>query len=241
MNPYANIRYPNTDMMQPFMQGMQMAQHIGGQNALSQYAANPNDPEAFQGLAKFHPEKAMQVRQQQERQQQQALEQRRDDFLLGGKIFRGMQVKDEASYQAALQTYQRMGGNMQDVPTTFDPAYVQGVVQVADQLAPQKQDVAPSAVREYEYRQSLPVQQRGEYDRFRQNIRPQIFGSADGGYNVFDPNGVAGAPQNDIPTVATPQDAMRLPPGTQFRMPDGRIGTVPGGAGGNASGGFPGN
>jgi hypothetical protein len=41
-----------------------------------------------------------------------------------------------------------------------------------------------------------------------------------------------------MPTVATPEDAMKLPPGTKFKLPDGRIGTVPGGAGGNASGGF---
>jgi hypothetical protein len=41
-----------------------------------------------------------------------------------------------------------------------------------------------------------------------------------------------------MPTVSTPQEAAKLPPGTQFRLPDGRIGTVPGGAGGNASGGF---
>jgi hypothetical protein len=41
-----------------------------------------------------------------------------------------------------------------------------------------------------------------------------------------------------IPRVNSPQEAMRLPPGTQFQMPDGRVGTVPGGAGGNSSGTF---
>lgn len=44
----------------------------------------------------------------------------------------------------------------------------------------------------------------------------------------------------EMPRVSTPQEAMRLPPGSQFMLPDGRIGTVPGGASGNAGGGFPG-
>ncbi len=46
------------------------------------------------------------------------------------------------------------------------------------------------------------------------------------------------APTAALPHVSTPEEAHKLPPGSQFIMPDGRIGTVPGGAGGNASGGF---
>jgi hypothetical protein len=42
----------------------------------------------------------------------------------------------------------------------------------------------------------------------------------------------------DMPTINSPSDAMKLPPGTRFRMPDGRIGTVPGGPTQPASGGF---
>jgi hypothetical protein len=59
---------------------------------------------------------------------------------------------------------------------------------------------------------------------------------------VAGPNGEVfprpGAMSTAIPTVQTPQEAAKLPPGTRFKLPDGRIGTVPGGAGGNASGGF---
>lgn len=49
-----------------------------------------------------------------------------------------------------------------------------------------------------------------------------------------------GAPQQSLPQVTTPDEAMRLPPGSQFMLPDGRIGTVPGGPA-SAPGGFPGN
>jgi hypothetical protein len=59
---------------------------------------------------------------------------------------------------------------------------------------------------------------------------------------VAGPNGEVftrpGGMSSAMPTVSTPQEAAKLPPGTKFRLPDGRIGTVPGGAGGNASGGF---
>lgn len=50
------------------------------------------------------------------------------------------------------------------------------------------------------------------------------------------PLGEAG---DNIPTVATPEEAKRLPPGSKFKTPDGRIMQVPGGPTGSApSGGF---
>lgn len=50
--------------------------------------------------------------------------------------------------------------------------------------------------------------------------------------------GQGGAAPASIPTVQTPEEAKKLPPGSQFRMPDGRIGTVPGGTAGNGGGNF---
>lgn len=45
------------------------------------------------------------------------------------------------------------------------------------------------------------------------------------------------APRN-VPTVASPEEARKLPPGTEFRTPDGRLLRVPGGPTRTASGGF---
>lgn len=45
--------------------------------------------------------------------------------------------------------------------------------------------------------------------------------------------------QGELPTVATPQEAAQLPPGTRFRDPEGNIRTVPGGPTPQASGNFP--
>jgi hypothetical protein len=72
---------------------------------------------------------------------------------------------------------------------------------------------------------------------------PMIASNGDGTFTIIPRGyGTAPAPQQGggMPRVNSPEDAAKLPPGTQFIMPDGRIGTVPGGAGGNASGGFPG-
>lgn len=67
---------PNWGMLQPvdvgakIQEGYQQGRQIGAQNAMSQYAANPDSPEAMNALAKFAPQYAIQVRQQ--RQQQEA-------------------------------------------------------------------------------------------------------------------------------------------------------------------------
>ena len=42
----------------------------------------------------------------------------------------------------------------------------------------------------------------------------------------------------DMPTISSPDEARRLPPGTQFRTPDGRVMRVPGGQTPAASGNF---
>lgn len=56
-----------------------------------------------------------------------------------------------------------------------------------------------------------------------------INGGGKGQQGSGEPNGQAPqqAPDN-MPSVKSPDEAMKLPPGSQFKMPDGRIGTVPG-------------
>lgn len=47
------------------------------------------------------------------------------------------------------------------------------------------------------------------------------------------------APAPQMPRVTSPDEAMKLPPGSKFLLPDGRIGTVPGGAASNSGVRFP--
>lgn len=49
---------------------------------------------------------------------------------------------------------------------------------------------------------------------------------------------VQGGGSANLPRPKTPDEVMRLPPGSRFIAPDGRIGTVPGGPTQSASGGF---
>lgn len=44
-----------------------------------------------------------------------------------------------------------------------------------------------------------------------------------GAPSVPQQQGFGATPGGDIPTVSTPEEAMKLPPGTQFRTPDGRL------------------
>lgn len=62
---------PNWGMLQPvdvgarIQEGYQQGRQIGAQNALSQYAANPDSPDAMNALAKFAPQYAIKVREDQ--------------------------------------------------------------------------------------------------------------------------------------------------------------------------------
>jgi hypothetical protein len=102
------------------------------------------------------------------------------------------------------------------------------------------------------------IAQSFDVERMAQFVQPKLVPVTQGGsVTAFNPDGTqqtvyesptvqgpGGVPyerppaMKNLPTVQTPEDAAKLPPGSQFRLPDGRIGTVPGGAGGNASGGF---
>lgn len=80
-----------------------------------------------------------QDRQRQEQQaQMQQLEAHRENIIKGAQIFRQLGVKDEATYQQALQMAHQMGLPLEGVPPNYDPNYVNGVVQIANTFAPQQ-------------------------------------------------------------------------------------------------------
>jgi hypothetical protein len=64
------------------------------------------------------------------------------------------------------------------------------------------------------------------------NIKPDGTGS----YVVGGPGGQSG--NSTMPHVSSPEEALRLKPGTRFMLPDGRVGTVPGGGASDGTGGF---
>jgi hypothetical protein len=249
VNPYQNLQFqnPGNAFLQAYEGGRERRRESETQNALTQYAMNPQDPKTKAQLARWNPKMAIEVRQHEETMRLKQLEGYKDQIQIGAAILEANPPRDQASWDMVRQMAGRYGINAAELPQTWDATaqqYVQGVIAANKRLNPDK-DARPSDVKSWEYRQSLPEPQRPAYDAFIRNARPQIFGSAEGGYNIYDPNAAqppaAQQPPSmaNMPRVTTPQEAAQLPPGTQFVLPDGRIGTVPGGAGGNASGGFP--
>jgi len=94
----------------------------------------------------------------------------------------------------------------------------------------------PAALKEWDAYQKLPADQQAAFIKFRQALDPQIMSPVTiGAYDTVQ--GLPGA--DNLPSVSSPDEAMKLAPGTRFRLPDGRIGTVPGGATASPSRTFP--
>lgn len=205
-----------------FHQGMQQNRLSATRNAMAALMANPNDPKALGELARLDPATAMDFRKQQAEMLKTQLAQHQDSIIKGAQILRQFNPQDQAGYSQALAAAQAAGVDISQVPQQFNKEYVDGVIKVADALKPDANT------------QMIVTPQPGApafvYDRATGGLK-QLFVPNDG-------TQTAGAPAGDMPSVASPEEAMKLPPGAQFRLPDGRIGTVPGGAGGNASGGF---
>jgi hypothetical protein len=93
----------------------------------------------------------------------------------------------------------------------------------------------------YEFLKQQNPQLGEQYLRNQAEGSPLIASNGDGTFTII-PRGYGTAPapqQGGMPRVNSPDEAAKLPPGSQFIMPDGRIGTVPGGPTPSASGGFP--
>jgi hypothetical protein len=165
--------------------------------------------------------------------------------------------KSQAEQVALRNTHamQIMGGLLQ-LPLAQRQAAIQQAAPELEQLGYTPQQVAGFVPSDENLRSELAKHM--DADKLITFVKPEINAVAQGGSlvqstpsgqtktlyetpTVAGPNGEVfprpGA-MSAIPTVQTPQEAAKLPPGTRFKLPDGRIGTVPGGAGGNASGGF---
>jgi hypothetical protein len=102
--------------------GYEQGRQRHAENALSQYAQNPNDPKSLNALAKYAPQQALQVRQQQAAAAKAAQGEQRDEMLIMGKLLDS--ATDEASYQNGLQVAQRYGIDVAGAPPNFDPNWV---------------------------------------------------------------------------------------------------------------------
>jgi hypothetical protein len=225
LDPYSIIaQYPNAGQgfSNAFNQGMQ-------QNALAAFAQNPNDPRAQAAASRYDPSAVMQYRQQE---MQLSHEQTQQWHAYAGELAKwadNPQKWDEAVDYMVSQGHPEAA----QLKGKFSPALRQSFMALGG-VKDDNPVQDPGIIREFDIAtQRGLVPQGTTYEQYVRMRNPGMSAP------VTIPYGATVSGGGDMPTVASPQDAMKLPPGTQFRMPDGRIGTVPGGAGGNASGGFP--
>jgi hypothetical protein len=223
-----------------FAQGQKDNQARAAKNALSTLVQNPNDTAALGNLAKLDPERAMEFRKQQAEMLKAHLGDHYDSAVKGGLIIREMQPKDEASWQQTLAAAHQAGIPLDNVPLHWDQntaQYAQQLMSIATAAHPEAQD--PGIIREFDEATKRGLIPPGTpFTQYVQMRSPNMSSPVTIPYGATVSGGAAPA-GGGLPRVSSPDEAAKLPPGSQFMMPDGRIGTVPGGAGGNASGGFP--
>jgi hypothetical protein len=219
---------------QSFQQGRQQARQDASSRAMQALAVDPTNQQALAALAAVNPEAAMSYQEKAQAHHLQQLTAHRENIKLGAQILKSVNPTDEATYQQALHLYVQGGGDPSEVPPHFDPQYVKNVVALDAQINPDHDNTAGD-IREFQQAQAANLIPQGtSFQQFLQMKNPGMMSPV-----TIPANATVSMPGGGMPTVSSPDEAMKLPPGTQFRMPDGRIGTVPGGAGGNASGGFP--
>jgi hypothetical protein len=224
--------------------------------ALATYAVNPDDPKAFQTLARYKPEFAIKIREDQTKRKLAATQ-------------TDLQQRAAAGDRAAmaqlagidLDAWDKLHDN--DVVATKDR--VEAIGQSALRISQLPQDQRPAAwdaaigslsqrwpeLAEYRGKYSdenlnAAIDTAGQVGKFFELSRPSYQAIPEGGTLVNTRDSAAvnaftqGAGPGDIPTIANPADAAKLPPGSQFKTPDGRTLRVPGGGTGNGAGRFPG-
>jgi hypothetical protein len=241
MNPYENLQPANNvgnAFMQSFQQGQANRRESETQNALTQYALDPNNPEAMQGLAKYNPQMAIGLQERKRQEAMRGLESHRENIIAGAKIFRQIGVKDQASYDMARQMAQQVGIDLSEVPPQYDPQYVDGVVKIADALAPEKQQ-GTAMQQNYEFLQRQDPNLANSYLRNQAEGAPLIASNGDGTFTIIPRNmaqGQQGGPQGG-PQPGMVEDGYRFKggnPADPNAWEPAQGGPTP-----QASGGFP--
>jgi hypothetical protein len=239
MNPYNQLMNPaqtGQHLMQSFQAGGQQRREMETQNALSQYAQNPQDPKAKQALARWNPQLSMQLQQREQEMALKGLEAHREKIIMGAQIVRQIQPKDEAGWQQVRAMAQQVGIDLADVPPNFDPQYVQGLISVADAFEPQKQQ-GTAMQQNYEFLQGQDPQLAQSYLKNQAEGAPLIASNGDGTFTII-PRNMAQGPQGG-PQPGTVEDGFRFKGGNPADPNSWE--PVNGGQTPQASGGFPGN
>jgi hypothetical protein len=125
-----------------------------------------------------------------------------------------------------------------DLPPSFDPQYVQGIIHAADAIDPQKaESSAPNIQKEVDYYRGIGRPELA--DRLLQRHAeggPIVANNGDGTFTIVPHNMIGGGAPPSQPQAGGPRQISSkaeydaLPPGSQYVAPDGTTRTK-GGAG----------
>lgn len=239
-----------------FHAGMQRAradrEEQEARGALSAYAMNPDDPASFEGLARWRPDLAIQLRGDRDKREQDAAAadlQRRaaggDRAALAELASIDLDAYDKLADNDRATMKERVdaiGNAALDIANRPEAERAAAWDAYIDQLSTRYPELAEYKGHYSEELLRSAIADAGKMQDFLKSGMPDYQVIPEGGtlVNTRDPGAVQSfVGGGDIPTVASPEEARRLPPGSQFRTPDGRTMRVPGGGGGNAPGGFP--
>ena len=154
---------------------------------------------------------------------------------------------DQASYSAALQRLmpraQAIGVDLSaHLPSEFPGD--EGIAELLERALPAKDrlahilreaNIGADNARADRNTDSLIETRDGRLDEYRRHNRASESNQRRG-QNLTDsrarsrtPRARGTKPDSELPTISTPQEASRLPPGTKFRTPTGQVKVVPGG------------
>jgi hypothetical protein len=256
MSIFAGLPNPAAPAL-AFQQGMERGraerEEREVKGALSAYALNPDDPQAFEVLARVRPDMAISIREDQSKRQQA-----REVADLQRRAATGDRAALAELAGIDLDAYDKLADNDRQATQERVGAIGQAALRIS-QLPPEQQPQAwDAAVDQLSVNFPELAQYKGRYSpealqsaidqaklvgQFFELERPRWQAIPEGGalVNTSDPAAVAeymAGQGRNLPTIANPEEARSLPPGSEFRTPDGRILRVPGGGGSNATGTF---
>lgn len=176
-------------------------------------------------------EGAMRFDQGQSKAAADQLELHKDRIIFGAGLLQG--VRDETSYQAVRSQMQAAGMPVDDIPTSYDPQYVQNVIGAAKQL--QAKEAQPTSLeRNYEFYQRVAPDLAPTYLKSEAMPRPIVDPTTGG---LVMPNFGSPAPAANAPQPGTIEDGYEFLGGDPSKPESWR---KAGGPTPQASGAFPG-
>ncbi len=205
-----------------WQEGEKRAQENALKAAMTQYATNPDDPNAINALAQVDPQAALVARGQQQTRAAEISERHRADIMKGAQLVRQMKPQDQAGWQRVLATAGQLGIDLSEVPQQFDPQYVESLIAAADTFNPSAVQQPTTMQRDYEFLNARDPKLGESYLNNKANP-PRFMPDGAGGFIAVDPGSFSGptgpaASAGGGPAPGTVEDGFRFKGGDPARQ-----------------------